>query len=105
MDNLLKSIGKPFSISVIDNFIIGIQETLSETLSVESYENTLSILKPILTVCVILLPIYIVYSLLHFIYKFLFRRRLKIRVLISVAFSFIFFYIAYVGYITFFLNQ
>lgn len=103
MDEYIRKIGNPIKIGIIDNTILSIQENLQKTLSQQSYDNVETVLKPILTVCIILLPIYIIYSILYFIYSFLFKKRIKIKLLIPIALTTILFYIAYVAYLTFYI--
>jgi len=103
MDEYISKIGNPIKIGIIDNTILSIQENLQKTLSQQSYDNIVTVLEPILKVCIILLPIYIIYSILYFIYSFLFRRRIKIKMLIPIALTTILFYLSYVTYLTFYI--
>lgn len=92
MDILEKSLSRGYSI--LDKIFVSLQSTLSE----ESYNNVLLVIKPVFTISLILIPIYIVYSLLHFFYFLLTKRRLKIKVLISVIIAFVFFVVIYITY-------
>ncbi len=73
-------------------------EGLKQTLSDQVYSNITEIVDKISTVSLILLTIYIIYLLFHFTYSLIFKRRFKLKILISLAIAFPFLILFYVVY-------
>lgn len=81
-------LGNPFLLNIFNTFYSPVEkqlDILKDTLSENSYSNIESVLNKIAGVSLILLSIYIVYSILYFIHSFLFRHKIKIKVLFSIA--------------------
>lgn len=73
-------------------------DKLKETLSENSYTNIEEMLDKIAGISLILLSIYIVYSIFYFIYAVIVKRKIKIGILISIAVSIPFLLLFYVVY-------
>ena len=83
---------------IINNLVEVPFKYLERTLSQTSYSNIINLLKPVLTVCILLYIVYIVFSILHFFYSLIFRGSFKLKVLISVLISIVLLYTFYAAY-------
>ena len=77
--------------SPVYNFIQKWLTKLEEILSEKTYESIITMIDKITGISLILLLVYIVYSLLLFIYSLLFKKKFRIFLLISLGISIIFF--------------
>ncbi len=73
-------------------------ENFQETLSVKTYTGIVEIVDKIATISLILLTIYILYSIFHFLYTFIFKGKFKIKILIALAIAIPFTILVYVIY-------
>lgn len=73
-------------------------EKLQSTLSDRTYTHITGLIDKIAGICLILLSIYVIYSIFFFIYSLIVHKHLKIRVLISVLISLPFLIAIYVIY-------
>ena len=87
----------PFT-QVINNLVEVPFKYLERTLSETSYSNITNVLKPVLTVCIVLYIAYIIFSIIHFFSSLIFRGKFRFKVLISVLISIVLLYTFYVAY-------
>jgi len=73
-------------------------DKLKETLSESAYLNIEGMLDKIARISLILLSVYIVYSIFSFIYAFIFQRKIRIKILISTAVAIPILLLAYAVY-------
>ncbi len=89
-------------VSSIYNSIYTIVETqfekFKETLSEKSYNSITGLIDQIAGITLILLTIYVIYSIFHFFYSLIIDKRFKPKVLVSVAISLPFLIVIYVIY-------
>ncbi len=91
-------LGNTFLNSIFGIFFSPVEkqlDKLKETLSESSYLNIEGMLDKIAGISLILLSIYIVYSLLTFLSSFIFRKRLRVKILISTVLAIPFLLLAY----------